>query len=254
VDVDGGEEYEIAGMSRLLATKIEERLENRTRAMELFPRSLQDADEDILPTWEDANVVFQLLDKSFMATERPVKVGGGYIIRGSNKRKSAGELLDVLDGMILKSNPAWMERYQISYVEIYSDDKEELFEDAILITPNKFVPIAPGFLSAASTAIAIFSSFVFCIDAFGENAVVMERLKEATDVASAGGTYDLAWFNELLVPLLVTLGAAQGVHELSHLLVAWSKQVSDEREMRVIINQCFLSCRCLLSSWKSLPF
>jgi len=56
----------------------------------------------------------------------------------------------------------------------------------------------------------------------------MERLKEATEVASAGGIYDLLWFNELLVPLLVTLGAAQGVHELSHYLVAWSKQVSDE--------------------------
>ena len=222
------EEYEVVGMSRLLASKIEERLENSTRAMELFPRSLQDADEGVLPTKEDANVVFQLLEKSFMATEKPMKVRGGYIIRGVNKRKSAKELLDVLDGKILKSNPQWTERYQISYVEIYSDVNEELFEDAILITPNKFVPIAPGLLSVASTAVALFSSVVFCIDAFGENTVVMERLKEATDVASAGGTYDLIWFNELLVPLLVTLGAAQGVHELSHYLVAWSKQVSDE--------------------------
>ena len=222
------EEYEVVGMSRLLASKIEERLENSTRAMELFPRSLQDADEGVLPTKEDANVVFQLLEKSFMATEKPMKVRGGYIIRGVNKRKSAKELLDVLDGKILKSNPQWTERYQISYVEIYSDVNEELFEDAILITPNKFVPIAPGLLSVASTAVALFSSVVFCIDAFGENTVVMERLKEATDVASAGGTYDLIWFNEMLVPLLVTLGAAQGVHELSHYLVAWSKQVSDE--------------------------
>jgi hypothetical protein len=227
-DDDDGEEYEIAGMSRLLATKIEERLENTTRAMELFPRSLQDADEGILPTLDDANVVFQLLEKSFMATERPMKVRGGYIIRGTNKRKSAGELLDALDGKILKSHPTWMEKYQINYVEIYSDSNEELFEDAILITPNRFVPIAPGLLNVASTAIAVFSTFVFCIDAFGENPVVMERLREATGIASAGGTYDLVWFNELLVPLLVTLGAAQGVHELSHLLVAWSKQVSDE--------------------------
>jgi hypothetical protein len=39
-----------------------------------------------------------------------------------------------------------MEKYQLSYVEIYSDSNEEIFEDAMLITPNRFVPIAPGFL------------------------------------------------------------------------------------------------------------
>jgi len=34
------------------------------------------------------------------------------------------------------------------------------------------------------------------------------------------------WFNMQLVPLLLTLGAAQGLHELSHIVTAWSKQVS----------------------------
>ena len=109
------------------------------------------------------------------------------------------------------------------------------------------MPIAPGLLSVASTAVALFSSVVFCIDAFGENTVVMERLKEATDVASAGGIYDLIWFNELLVPLLVTLGAAQGVHELSHYLVAWSKQVSDEYCILFHVFCLALERRCFIS-------
>ena len=62
----------------------------------------------------------------------------------------------------------------------------------------------------------------------------MERLREATNIASSGETYDLVWFKERLMLLLVTLGAAQGVHELLHLLVvAWSKQVSDERGKRL---------------------
>ena len=220
------EEYEIRGMSRLLASKIEERLENSTRAMELFPRSLQDADESILPSKDDANVIFQLLEKNFMATEKPVKVKGGYIIRGVNKRKSTKELLHVLDGKLIKSYPQWIEKYQISFVEIYSDANEELFEDAILITPNTFVPMAPKLLSVASSAIAIFFSFVFCIDAFSDNTYVMDRLKEASEITAAGGTYDLLWFNMQLVPLLLTLGAAQGLHELSHIVTAWSKQVS----------------------------
>ena len=205
----------------------EERADNstNTRAMELFPRTVQDADESILPTAEDANVVFQLLDRSFMATEKPIKGDGGYVIRGVNKRKTANELLDYVDGKIAKTNPEWTDKFQLSLVEIYSDASEELFEDALLITPNKFVPLASKLLSGVTTAVALFSSIVFCIDTFADNEIVMTRLKDASEIATAGGTYDLTWFNELLIPLLVTLGAAQGLHEAAHLLVAWTKQV-----------------------------
>ena len=160
-----------------------------------------------------------------MATEKPMKVKGGYIIWGQNKQKSANELLDVLDGKLAKRNPEWMEKYQVSFVEIYSDAAEELFEDAILITANKFAPLASKVLTVITTAISLFSSFVFCIDTFGENPAVMEKLKDAAEIAQNGGVYDLRWFNDLLVPLLVTLGAAQGLHEMGHLSVAWLKQV-----------------------------
>lgn len=160
-----------------------------------------------------------------MATEKPIQVSGGYIIRGTNKRKSASELLDYLDGKVTKSNPEWMEKYQLSFVELYSEAETELFEDALLITPNKFVSKAPKFLAGATTAVALFSSFVYAIDTFGENPMVMQKLKDASEIATAGGTYDITWFNELLIPFLVTLGAAQGLHEAAHYVVAWSKQV-----------------------------
>mmetsp|Transcript_15697 Transcript_15697/g.33995 ORF Transcript_15697/g.33995 Transcript_15697/m.33995 type:complete len:697 (+) Transcript_15697:209-2299(+) len=219
------EEYDLKSLSKLLSSKIEERSENSTRAMELFPRVVQDANEEILPSADDANVVFELLEKSFMATEKPIKVSGGYIIRGKNKRKSASELLDYMDAKVAKANPEWTDKYQLSFVEIYSDATEELFEDAILVSPNKFEPLANKLLAGATTAVALFSSFVYCIDTFGENTEVMQRLKDASELATAGGTYDIGWFNELLIPLLVTLGAAQGFHELAHYSVAWLKQV-----------------------------
>jgi len=196
-----------------------------TRAMELFSRTVQDAPEEILPTAEDANVVFELLDRSFMATEKPIKGNGGYIIKGKNKRKTTNELLDYVDGKLTKANPQWKEKFQVGLVEIYSDSAEELFEDALLITPNMFTPLTPRALSGGTTLIALFSSFVFCIDSFSSNEVVMTKLKEASEIATAGGVIDLTWFNGLLVPILVTLGAAQGLHEAAHLLVAWSKQV-----------------------------
>ncbi|KAL7548978.1 hypothetical protein ACHAWF_012248, partial [Thalassiosira exigua] len=220
------EQYkELYEVTQILADAIEEEMGNGTKAMELFPRVLQDCDEALVPAAEDADVVFQLLEKSFMAVERPAKVNGGYIIRGENRRKSADELLDELDGKLKKQRPEWTEKYQVNLVEIPSDASDELFEDVILITPNKFPLQAPRLLAATTTAVALFSSFVFCIDAFGENPTVMEKLKEATELAQNGGVYDIAWFNDLLIPLLATLGAAQGLHELGHYATAWSKQV-----------------------------
>lgn len=218
---------DIFDLSKIFASQIEgieDRIENNTRAMDLFPRYVQDADEDLLPSEADAQVVFGLLDRSFMATERPLKVAGGYIIRGANKLKSASELLDFIDGRIAQTSPEWTEHYQVNFVEVYSDASNELFEDALLLTPNQFNPLAPQLLVVATTAVALFSSFVFCIDTFAENPNAMAGLRGAVEMAQNGGVYDISWFNALLLPLLATLGTAQGFHEVAHLLVAsWKK-------------------------------
>lgn len=225
---DANEEYEIEGLSKAIQQKIDERMQNSTRAMELFPRVVQDADEAILPREIDANVIFQLLDRTtFMAVEKPMQVEGGYIIRGENKRKTATQLLDVIDEKLAKESPQWQDSFQLSFVEIYADSAEQLFEDALLITPNKFAPMSPKLFAGVITAISLFSSFVYCIDTFSENEAVMQRLKEASEQAASGivGAYDLSWFNELLVPMLVTLGLAQGLHEAGHLIMSWSKGI-----------------------------
>jgi len=225
---DSNEEYEIEGLSKAIQQQINDRMENSTRAMELFPRVVQDADEAILPRDIDANVIFQLLDRTtFMAVEKPMQVEGGYIIRGKNKRKTATQLLENIDEKLAKESPQWQESFQLSFVEIYADSSEQLFEDALLITPNKFAPMAPKLFAGVITAISLFSSFVYCIDTFSENEAVMQKLKEASEQATSGivGAYDLTWFNELLVPMLVTLGLAQGLHEAGHLVMSWSKGI-----------------------------
>ncbi|KAK1744809.1 zinc metalloprotease (family M50) [Skeletonema marinoi] len=219
---DSNEEYEIEGLSKAIQRQINDRMENSTRAMELFPH------EAILPRDIDANVIFQLLDRTtFMAVEKPMQVEGGYIIRGKNKRKTATQLLEVIDEKLAKESPQWQESFQLSFVEIYADSSEQLFEDALLITPNKFAPMAPKLFAGVITAISLFSSFVYCIDTFSENEAVMQKLKEASEQATSGivGAYDLTWFNELLVPMLVTLGLAQGLHEAGHLVMSWSKGI-----------------------------
>mmetsp|Transcript_25827 Transcript_25827/g.51735 ORF Transcript_25827/g.51735 Transcript_25827/m.51735 type:complete len:769 (-) Transcript_25827:153-2459(-) len=219
--IDSDDDYTVVSLNEL----IEIATENKSMAMELFPRNFQDAEEDVLPTEADAQTVFQVLDQNtFMASERPLKVNGGYLIRGINKRKSASELLDVVEGKIIKVNPSWKEKFQLNFVEITTDTPTELTELALLITPNSFPPTAPALLNILTTTISIFFSFVYCINTFAGNEVVMQKLKEASEMASVG-SYDITWFNSLLVPLLVTLGASQGAHELAHLLVAWANQI-----------------------------
>lgn len=221
------EEYDLAEVSKMLASKMEESMETN-RAMELFPRTLQDIEEDMLPTDEDAQTVFKLLDQNtFMAIEKPIKVSGGYLIRGKNKRKEASELLDAIDKKLTKESPEWTEKFQLNYVEITAEpNSAEFIEDALLLTPNNFPVLAPFVISGLTTAIALFSSFVYGIDTFSGNQVVMEKLKEASERSAGGLSIDITWFNEMLVPLLLVLGSAQGLHELGHYLVAWSNKVS----------------------------
>jgi hypothetical protein len=221
------EEYDLAEVSKMLASKMEESMETN-RAMELFPRTLQDIEEDMLPTDEDAQTVFKLLDQNtFMAIEKPIKVSGGYLIRGKNKRKEASELLDAIDKKLTKESLEWTEKFQLNYVEITAEpNSAEFIEDALLLTPNNFPVLAPFVISGLTTAIALFSSFVYGIDTFSGNQVVMEKLKEASERSAGGLSIDITWFNEMLVPLLLVLGSAQGLHELGHYLVAWSNKVS----------------------------
>jgi hypothetical protein len=176
------------------------------------------------------------LDSStFMATQKPIRVNGGYIIKGVNKRSTSVDLMEAIDKKIEKSLPKFTESFQVNYVEITADPgQDEFIEDSLLITSNKFPVMAPLPLGLLATGISIFYTFTFGINAFGGNPVVMQKLKEANDAATAlasgsagidAVTYDLSWFNELLLPLLGCLALIQGVHELGHLTVAWANKV-----------------------------
>lgn len=229
------ETYSIEDIADALVEDLQERMESN-RAMELFPRIVQDMDDDLLPTDEDADAIFRLLDSStFMATQKPIRVNGGYIIKGVNKRSTSVDLMEAIDKKIEKSLPKFTESFQVNYVEITADPgQDEFIEDSLLITSNKFPVMAPLPLGLLATGISIFYTFTFGINAFGGNPVVMQKLKEANDAATAlasgsagidAVTYDLSWFNELLLPLLGCLALIQGVHELGHLTVAWANKV-----------------------------
>ena len=229
------ESYTIEDVADALVEDLQDRIDGN-RAMELFPRSIQDMDDDFLPQEEDAEAVFKLLDSStFMAIQKPVRVNGGYVIRGVNKRSTPADLIKAIDKKIAAEIPQFTDSYQVNYVEITADaDSEEFIEDSLIITSNKFPVKAPLPLGLIATTISCFYGFTYAINTFAGNPVVMQRLKEANDAATAlaSGTagvdaisYDLSWFNDLLLPLLGSLAVIQGVHELGHLSVAWANKV-----------------------------
>lgn len=250
------ESYTIEDIADALAEDLQERMDGN-RAMELFPRSVQDMDEDLVPGDEEADAVFKLLDSStFMATEKPIRVNGGYLIRGVNKRSSPADLMEAIDKKIEKELPQFTESYQVSFVEITADpNSEDFIEDSLLITANKFPVMAPIPLGFLATAISCFYGFTYAINTFGSNPVVMQRLKEANDAAAAlasgnnGAGVDLSWFNELLVPLLGTLALTQGVHELGHLTVAWANKVRDDILSFASISYITLQLSLSMSYW-----
>jgi hypothetical protein len=227
--------YTVEDIADALAEELQDRID-MNRAMELYPRSVQDMDDNMLPTEEDAEAVFRALDSTlFMATEKPIKVNGGYLIRGVNKRSSAAKLVEAIEKKVAKI-PQFTDKYQVNYVEITADpNSDEFIEDSLLITSNQFPVRAPLPLGILATAISCFYGFTYAINTFAGNPVVMQKLKEANEAAStlAGGSagvdvtsVDLSWFNELLLPLLGGLAVIQGVHELGHLTVAWANKVS----------------------------
>lgn len=229
------ESYSIEDVADALVEDLQDRIDGN-RAMELFPRSIQDMDDEFLPQDEDAEAVFKLLDSStFMSIQKPVRVNGGYVIRGVNKRSTPADLMEAIDKKIAAEIPNFTDSFQVNYVEITADaDSEDFIEDSLLITSNKFPVKAPLPLGLIATAISCFYGFTYAINTFAGNPVVMQRLKDANDAATAlaSGTvgmdavsYDLSWFNELLLPLLGSLAAIQGVHELGHLSVAWANKI-----------------------------
>lgn len=229
------ESYTIEDIADALVEDLQDRMDGN-RAMELFPRSIQDMEGDMVPGEEEADAIFKLLDSTtFMATEKPIQVNGGYLIRGVNKRSNSVDLMEAIDKKIEKELPQFTESYQVSFVEITADPtSEDFIEESLLITSNTFPVMAPLPLGLLSTAISCFYGFTFAINTFGGNPIVMQKLKDANDAATAlasgktgidATSYDLSWFNELLLPLLGSLALIQGVHELGHLTVAWANKV-----------------------------
>ena len=174
------------------------------------------------PTEADVNAFFQKAcgKNTFLASERPIRSGEVYVIRGKTQKNDATSLIEALDAALEEKAPDWSERNQYCYVTDPSliEGDEELFGDPVILLLNKdMAPTASKVLTTGSTLAALFGSVLFCLGTFGTNQLIVDRLQEA----NKAGNYDISWFNELVIPMFAALFAIQASHELGHLIVAW---------------------------------
>uniref|UniRef100_A0A7S3V6Z5 Peptidase M50 domain-containing protein n=1 Tax=Chaetoceros debilis TaxID=122233 RepID=A0A7S3V6Z5_9STRA len=202
----------------------ENQLEVDNMVDNVFPRAMRK--EGTAPTSIDVDVLTtNVLGKdTFQASAKPQKISGGYVIRGkmaANLKDSGDELIRLLDEKIDDFSPQWNERYQVSYMTdptpTMLDDVENLNGSPVLVVHSRDMTPSTGILlNSGVSAVSIFFAFVFIISTFGQNDVVMQRLTEANN----NSNYDLTWFNQLITPLLLSLGVSQFLHESAHLFVA----------------------------------
>ena len=186
--------------------------------------------EGMEPTLADVNMLksCKILGKeTFQMSAPPQSIPGGFILRGEMVPKLRGdcdELIRRIDEMIESSNSMpndWNEKFQVN---IMTDPTPQLFEDeesfdgetVLVVHTRDLRPTTNQFILSGVSTFSLFLTFIFSIAVFSQNDVVMERLTSANAV----GDFELTWFNQLISPLLISLGLTQAFHEAGHLFIA----------------------------------
>jgi len=182
------------------------------------------------PTLADINMLqnTQIFGKeTFQLSTLPQQIPGGYLLRGEMAPKLRGDcdkLIEVIDSKIENSNKMpsdWNDKFQVN---IMTDPTPQMLEDeesfdgeiVLVVHSRDMSPTTSQLLLSGVSTLSLFLSFVFVISTYSQNEVVMQRLTSANAI----GDYDVTWFNELITPLLISIGVTQACHEAAHLFIA----------------------------------
>jgi hypothetical protein len=177
------------------------------------------------PTKDDVELlVNQVLGKdTFQLSGKPESIPGGFILRGvmaSNLKNNGDLLIECLDEKIAEISEEWNKKFQVCYVTDPTPqmlESDELNGSAVLVVHSRDMSPEPRtLLKTGVTSVSLFLTFVFGVSIFGMNDAVMERLQTANNNAD----FDLTWFNQLIMPFLISVGVTQACHEAAHLFVS----------------------------------
>ena len=207
---------------------IEDANKVETMVESLLPRVTRK--EGLEPTLQDINVLKtnKIVGKeTFALSSPPQNIPGGFILRGemvNTLRGDCDKLVRLLDERIDSSTSMpedWNEKFQINVMndptpKIFEND-ESLDGDIVLVVHSRDMkPTTNQFLLSAVSTLSLFLTFIFTIATYSQNEIVMDRLTSANAI----GDFDLTWFNQLITPLLLSIGLTQACHEAGHLFIA----------------------------------
>eukprot|EP00984_Skeletonema_dohrnii_P037276 scaffold39173_cov133-Skeletonema_dohrnii-CCMP3373.AAC.2 len=196
----------------------------------LYPKSTRKEDET-----PDKRLVDAFLNdvvastNSFIPSSQPMPVPGGYIVRGTNKCSSGGELIDKLDKRVA-TDARLREKITFFLLKDPFPDPEDGLVDPfnwpqVLFIAGQNVARDPEvILRTIITALGIATTWYGSIYPFLSNSKLLDKANEAMDLSDAGMPVDMSWLSDMSIPLFLTFIALQLVHEVAHLAVANSKK------------------------------
>jgi len=186
---------------------------------DMLPRVTHNKDQT--PTERDLEILTGALDSQlFSTTAKPIKIPGGYLIRGENRKKSGQELIAALDQRL----PAEWNCTVVWMMDLSDDSAEAWMNDsnALVLLNKDFSPVASDWFYRLTSLIAFGTMLLFSIGVYGANQDVLTRLTEATSLNDPSA---LDWFNGKVVQVLVPILAILASHELGHFIIGRKEKI-----------------------------
>ena len=200
----------------------------------LFPKATRKEGET--PTMAEAMTLLNnVLPKAgFSPSGKPEPILGGYLIRGTNKKKDANTLIESIDASLAASSIRG--KLSVFFIKDYTVFTDEQIESAdfnpadadpiLMVTGSNVYREPRRILYSAVSAIGIASSWYLSIYPFLLNPDIMKRAEDQMSLADANMSYDLTWLTDLSLPLFATFMGIQFAHEIGHRVVAAAYDVS----------------------------
>jgi membrane-associated protease RseP (regulator of RpoE activity) len=208
----------------------------------LYPKCTRKEGEEPTQAQVDSLVQTILPKAKFSSSSKPIKVSGGYIIKGSHKYENGDDLIDAIDRELEKSFLA--DKMTILYTpnfgsalnttllftesieslessfESFDGYEEELQQPVLYITGPNIVRESNRLGLTITSILGIATSWYLSIYPFLLNDGIGRRVDQELELLEANLQPDLSWLTDLSLPLFVTFIGLQLVHELAHRVVA----------------------------------
>jgi len=190
----------------------------------LFPKSTRKGDLEITEAQIKSIMADISKDKIWQSSAPPLKVSGGYIIRGTPKYENGDELIEAIDKQMARSTMG--SKVSVFYVYDPTPVTEVQMESGLDRAPVLFVTgpdvarDTETLQRTAVTAVALATTWYTSLYPFLMNDKIMKLAEEQMALADASMPSDLTLLTDNSYPLFLAFLGTQIAHELGHKAVA----------------------------------